>query len=358
MKLEDLNRKNRCAGCGSKLGEKELTMGKYVVSKAMGGELLRLRKDIRMKHCGLWYCGKCSAELDAFSLTCSCCGKKTNKAGKEMVKVNGAMYCLNCLNRCILGEPAEILGQEIHIRSEAYALWREQNPSQQYSAKAIIPLQQKTPVLQLWEDGTHKHDYVLETLPEEDFTGKWFHIEVRLNALKLQRGDEVPVAQIDGFVADTQEQRPMRSGDIGYRMEGYVMDAGGIAAQLVRNQMRGNDLVAKGLRYPGYITPGNVRLVGVCTACGRSITFKGYNFPMMQADPCYSDDGTDVLELYDPNIDKENWSITKNGKTFRYYNSFACRHCGEPYIDYGRLKQNKRFGVLGCCYLDRSPYRE
>ncbi|MBR6090931.1 MAG: leucine-rich repeat domain-containing protein, partial [Anaerolineaceae bacterium] len=46
-----------------------------------------------------------------------------------------------------------------------------------------------------------------------------------------------------------------------------------------------------------------------------------------------------------------------DGKTFRYYNSFCCPHCGTAYIDYKHKPELKHFGVSACVHLGRKLYR-
>lgn len=112
----------------------------------------------------------------------------------------------------------------------------------------------------------------------------------------------------------------------------------------------------KALKYPGYTTPSNVRLVGICPDCGKSFCFHGYACYMMQCDAAYSDDGLDCCQISDFNIDKDNWTYEADGKTFRYYNSFCCPHCGAPYIDYRKFPEQKVFGVSACVHLGRKVY--
>ena len=113
----------------------------------------------------------------------------------------------------------------------------------------------------------------------------------------------------------------------------------------------------KALKYRGLSTTANVRLIGVCPDCGKSFAFHGYAFYMAQTDVAYSDDGLDCCEICSYEIDKGTWSFETEGKTFRYYNSFNCPHCGTPYIDYKKYPENKVFGVSGCVHLGRKPYR-
>lgn len=250
--------------------------------------------------------------------------------------------------------PVRFVGRGIYIDSEQFVLWKKQNPTlPQFESYGILPLNEKTPVISLYEDGIKTRDYCLQTEEGEDFTGQYFHISVRLGILGHPA---VPVAQIDGFISETPENRQMNSKDIGYRMEGHFLAFGGKAGMQRFEMNRGQDLVMKGLKYPGYTTPSNIRLIGICPECGQSFAFHGYACYMMQNDVAYSDDGLDCIEIQAYDLDKETWKYETEGRTFRYYNSFCCPHCGTPYIDYKKHPENKVFGVSGCVHLGRKMY--
>ena len=251
-------------------------------------------------------------------------------------------------------EPVVLKGTQICINGKAFSLWKIKNPSaMQYEFRGFIPLGEKNPVLQLIDDGEVTREYRLETEGDEDFTGKYFAISVRLGNIGE---DRVPVAQIDGFVCDKPEERAMTMDDVGYRMEGYFLACGSLMGADYYAKSRGQDLPMKALKYPGYTTPSNVRLIGICPDCGKSFAFRGYAFYMAQNDVAYSDDGLDCCQIQAYDIDKNTWTYEEDGKTFRYYNSFCCPHCGTPYIDYKKYPQNKTFGVSGCVLLGRKAY--
>ncbi len=251
-------------------------------------------------------------------------------------------------------EPVSFHNGHIHIDSGVFFAWKKENPAiAQYEKCAAILLHEKEPVISLYEDGVKTREYRLQTEAEEDFTGKFFLISVRLG---LQGVSAVPVAQIDGFISDTDEERKMTANDIGYRMEGHFLACGESRGICQYELIQGRDLPAKGLKYPGYTTPSNVRLVGICPSCGKSFCFHGYAFYMLQNDVAYSDDGLDCCKILPYDIDKNNWSYETDGKVFRYYNSFNCPHCGTPYIDYKRYPEDKVFGVSGCVHLGRKVY--
>ncbi len=252
-------------------------------------------------------------------------------------------------------EPVTIDDNTIHVNSAAFASYLKAHPQNpMYEFRGVIPLTEKEPRISLYEDGAKTREYLLETEGDEDFTGKYFLISVRLGMLGTPA---VPVAQIDGFISDTSEERQMTRDDIGYRMEGHFLACGGESGKQRYEMTRGQDLQMKGLKYQGYTTPSNIRLMGVCPDCGKSFCFHGYAFYMVQNDVAYSDDGLDCCEIAAYDIDKENWSYETEGKVFRYYNSFHCPHCGTPYIDYKKHPENKVLGVSGCVLLGKKCYQ-
>lgn len=249
--------------------------------------------------------------------------------------------------------PVAVDGCSVHVSSGAFYTWLGAHPGGQYEQLGVMLLTEREPAITVLEDGKQLRAYRLQAEEGEDFTGKYFHYSVRLQMLGQSL---VPAMQMDGFIADTPEERRIERSDVGYRMEGLILNCGGARAEILRERTRGQDLPAKGLKYPGYTTPSNIRLIGVCADCGQSFAFHGYAQYMAQMDAAYSDDGLDCCSIADPTIDTETWSYQEDGKTFRYYNAFCCPHCGAPYIDYRANPQMKRFGVSACVHLGRKLY--
>lgn len=273
----------------------------------------------------------------------------------NLFKKNGTKDLPKCA-RCKKDAPLPISlnDTEIHIDTNLFYQWRDAN-SLSFSCEFVgtIALNEKEPSISLYEDGNKTCEYRLQTENDEDFSGKYFLISVRLSIIGKP---SVPVAQIDGFISDTPEARKMTMNDIGYRMEGLFLTCGGEDAKIRREMNRGQDLPMKALKYQGLITPSNVRLIGICPECQKSFAFHGYAFYMGQSDVAYSDDGLDCCEIPAHDIDKDTWTYEEDGITFRYYNSFNCPHCGAPYIDYKKHPENKVFGVSGCVHLGRKHY--
>lgn len=250
--------------------------------------------------------------------------------------------------------PVTVEGTAIYIDSKKLLKQIvKQAPRSMFDCTGTMALKEREPEIFLYEDGVKTRTYCLQTEGDENFTGKYFHFSIRLS---IQGEPAVPVSQLDGFVADSSDQSKMGDHDVGYRMEVHFLACGGEEAKQRAEMNRGQDLPMKALKYVGYTTPSNVRLVGICPSCSKSFAFHGYAFYMMQSDVAYSDDGLDVCEIHEQNIDKDTWSYEADGKTFRYYNSFCCPHCGEAYIDYQKYPQNKVFGVSGCVHLGRKAY--
>lgn len=301
-------------------------------------------KDILIFADEKFYCRDCFIKIINDS-------KKENNSNHTSVSMNSADVHHNTTNS---GEIVSFCNQKILIDSFVFFHWKEQNPLLPiYEFLGIIPLTEKEPVIELYEDGVKTREYCLQTEGEEDFNGKYFHISVRLSLFgKLA----VPAVQIDGFISDTAENQKM-SDNIGFRMEAHFLNCGGDNAVMYREMYRGKDLPAKGLKYIGYITPANVRLIGICPVCHKSFAFHSYACYMEQCNCAYSDDGLDVCKISENGIDKENWFYKADGKVFRYYNSFNCPHCGTPYIDYKTYKEMKVFGVSACVHLGRKYYQ-
>ncbi len=253
--------------------------------------------------------------------------------------------------------PVKIDGQSVHVSLADYLVFYNKNfvehKAALYQYFGVISLTEKEPLISLYEDSELRCSYRLQTEGDEDFTGKYFQAGVNLY---FQGNPAVPVCQIDGFISDTPEKRKMNRGDIAYRMEVCFLGNDDDSKKRYEEN-RGKDLGWKALKYAGMVTPRNVRLVGICPKCGQSFAFHSYAVYLTQDDAAYSDDGLDVCTITDPNIDKSTWMYEADGKTFRYYNSFCCPYCGEPYIDYKNQPENKKFGVSACVHLGHQLYQ-
>lgn len=247
------------------------------------------------------------------------------------------------------GSLISVHGWDVTVRSCVPILYPElfHRPTEK---TAVLPVGEPTPELCLYDEGDLVARYRLEGEPGEDFTGKFFHLSVRFYN---QGKPEAPVVLMDGFLSDSDApDEAITFAKTGYRMEACFV--GGRVASRRTAALRGADVEMKALRYPGIITPGNVRYLGMCGECGRSFMFHSYNFPHMNMIPAYSDDGLDVCSVPVNEIpDAENWDSVIDGVHFSTHNAFCCPHCGAPYIDYKSFPWMMRYGVYGAAHRGR-----
>ena len=166
----------------------------------------------------------------------------------------------------------------------------------------------------------------------------------------------------EGYISDSAVSGKINEGDkIIYRFEKHYLEKktkNSAVNAFKKND--GKDLDSKALHFPGFVTKSNVRCVGICQKCNKSFAFRMYSNRSEFSEPVYSDDGLDVYELKEELSD--NASVNKiwkvQGKTFSYYNSFCCPHCGGAYIDYKRHNSMKRFGNIACVHLGHKLYTD
>ena len=101
--------------------------------------------------------------------------------------------------------PVTFDGRSIFFDSKAFFAWDASNfTTAQFEARYTMPLNEKEPVITLYEDGVITREYRLQTEGDEDFTNKFFLISVRVG---IMGNSPLPIAQIDGFISDTPEDR-------------------------------------------------------------------------------------------------------------------------------------------------------
>ncbi len=255
--------------------------------------------------------------------------------------------------------PADVIGIDgwtVRVQT-APVLFSPELYMRQTEATAVPASAEDAPALRLVADGKELAVYRIEPAPGESFKGKFFHMSARI----YMQGDRqhpaamAPCIQIDGFFSDSADPAARMGSAPAYRMEAVF--AGGRIAAVRREMLRGMDLVQKGLRYPGIITPGNVRYIGLCPDCGKSFAFRSYNFPMMQEYPAYSDDGMDVCGIPRGFPGAPERAVEIGGRRFWSYNAFRCPRCGAPYVDYHTYPQLMGDGVYALVHLGREVVR-
>ena len=276
---------------------------------------------------------------------------KSSSSAKTTMKESAKKSVAKKHKKHNLTPPLTVKEMRIDIDTKEYA---DRYSVTGYTHQCVVKLSGKCNIFQIYENNSLRREFELGTVEGEDFSGKYFHLALRIHTSNTYCGP-VHLVQTDGFISDTPEDKQMQLSDIGYRMECFPLHSSA-EEQYMCDQIIDRDLENKGLRYPGVTTPLNVRLIGWCPSCQRSFTFLSYALYNAQEEVAYSDDGLDVCGIEEYEIDKENWARTADGKIFRYYNPFRCPHCGKPYIDYKKHRYMKRFGNAACALLGKKPY--
>ena len=245
----------------------------------------------------------------------------------------------------------DVEGQNLIINPELYNPFFEKKRTEFDTFYVVVKLNEKCPTVNISEEGEITASYTLDNYDGEDFTDKIFYIKC-----DVKNDHGVVSLMLEGAVLDSiYEALPVVFSyfdSIIYRLQiHYVNQKNNEEAKQLTEELAGKDLKKKGLQLESHITPGNIRCVGICSNCKKSFVFLTKNYPMLNAVPVYSDDGIKTAELHDTIVNKNNWSITLGGITYRYYNSFCCKECGHPYIDYKKNHEMKVFGNLGCVHL-------
>ena len=193
-----------------------------------------------------------------------------------------------------LTEPVQIIDGNIHIFSGCLLSFMQKHQEIYADFRGSLFLKEKEPVISLYEDGKKTAEYRLQTEAGEDFSGKYYQYCVRIVFEQYSGVNHpVPVVIIDGFISDTPDDRSMSADDVGFRIEVHYLECGGEGGKKIYEDSFGKDLVCKGLKASNRTIPSNVRLIGVCPACGKSFAFHAYSLYMAQSDIAYSDDGLD-----------------------------------------------------------------
>ena len=182
----------------------------------------------------------------------------------------------------------------------------------------------------------------------------WVHISIRVHQDLICQADCVVTA---GEVFDPEQL--MKGEASGIRFQPFVLPGSTWDPAM----FRGQGLFARGLHFPGSVTPGNVRLSCECDECGRSFQVRSFHAGFSHASYVYSDSGRYTLILESGTIGTPpaipatdvaaiaaldaSLPTAPDGTRFRYLNPFRCPHCAAPYIDFARhprLRETEYYG--------------
>jgi len=177
----------------------------------------------------------------------------------------------------------------------------------------------------------------------DDYRGLFLHCCVRiLPGLGLM---------VDGlFSFDRNDENRHPSDSLrGIRFQPLKLEG----AAIPNSELFGRGMFARGLHFPGRVTPGDIRVVCLCDQCREPFTLEHHHTGFSDAQYFYCETGihTLLVNLGDlegcppPRAQDIDEQVLRGvearlppcadcGKPFRYHNPLRCRACGAPFIDF------------------------
>ena len=186
----------------------------------------------------------------------------------------------------------------------------------------------------------------------------WGHFSVRMR--------ENLACQADCLVSDSREFDPAAflKGELnGIRFQPFFLEG----ATVKNSELKGQGLFARGLHFPGSVSPGNLSLSCICDACRRAFRLQSFHAGFSRVGYFYSASGqftlivsSGVLGAPTPTLrplsTEEAGAIATlerslppapDGTSYNYLNALRCPYCNEPYIDFAahpELRPNEYYG--------------
>lgn len=227
----------------------------------------------------------------------------------------------------------------------------------------IFRLTQPTPEIKVYENNQLFRLYRIDTLiTNSNLIGQFLHSSVRIL--------ENSAVMIDGIISKSYESFPKWT-DEDYeavRLQPfYLSNADDKNVELI-----GRGLFDRGLHYNGTVTPINCRCICICEECKQSFSLQHFHAGFSEVQYFYSSESRETLivpynavinmpsqlqETIDPItlIDVESKLPKSSDGIFRYYNSFKCPHCLEPFIDFEKHKDIRPKEYYGNTLLNHTP---
>jgi hypothetical protein len=247
-------------------------------------------------------------------------------------------------------------GNEIHVL---------QFPDEALELIYVFQFSEAVPAIKVFEKGNLQRTFTLETKTSNpDLSGQFFHCSVRI----LDHGG----IMIDGVLSKSADEYPSTSGADyeGIRFQPFFLSKN----EAMGNSSRGQGLFARGLHYPGRVTPGNVRVICICDVCAKSFTLQHFHAGFGELQYFYSSDSKSTLVV--PNGKVENIPAqlqqeidkvklaeaekklpkpVKGSGTYNYYNPLRCPHCNAKYIDFEKFPEMRPAEYYGNTFLNEKP---
>ena len=231
----------------------------------------------------------------------------------------------------------------------------------------VIIFENPTPTINVYENNTQIRIFDIETLTTNpNLTGQCFHFSVRLL--------ENDAVMIDGVISKQKDKCPnWQDNDYeAIRLQPFFLTT---ADHATSKGIIGKGVFERGLHYSGTITPTTVRVICICDNCNKSFTVQHFHAGFSNSQYFYSDDSKQTLivnygeienlpsqlqKVIDDetiaDVEKKLPKPTIGTGSYRYYNSFCCPHCLNPYIDFQKNKQIRPNEYYGLKYINDKFY--
>jgi hypothetical protein len=262
----------------------------------------------------------------------------------------------------IFKKPSErlaISGNNVFIKNKG------KNTGMATEAEYVFQLHEKEPVIMVHEDGNLIRTYRIETITANaDLSGQFFHSSIRILPNSA--------VMIDGIISRSKSNH-LTWTDKGYEavrfQPFYLSDK-----EKENQKLVGAGLFMRGLHFSGTVTPAGVRCICICDRCNLSFTLQHLHAGFSELQYFYSEDGKETLtvpygtiknmpqqlqQIINPEMLKEVEAMLPaphHGKgEFRYYNSFRCPYCQNPFIDFEKDKQMRPGEYYGNTLINVRP---
>jgi len=236
----------------------------------------------------------------------------------------------------MLKRKIKITGTDIHINSGLANSATEK--------EHIFRFISSQPTLRVFENKQLLRTFNIEPLSANpDLAGQFLHSSIRIL--------DNEAVMIDGIISTNPNEHPdWKSDDYeAIRFQPFFLNSN----EQENHKLKGQGLFARGLHFSGTVTPSGIRTVCICDHCNKSFSLQHFHAGFSESQYFYSSDSKQTLVVkYSQILDlptqlQESLSeqqlkeieeklpnpTTGNG-TYRYFNSFRCPHCGEPFIDF------------------------
>jgi hypothetical protein len=243
----------------------------------------------------------------------------------------------------MLKRKIKITGTDIHVNNGLL--------NSAIEKEHVFRFESNQPTLRVFEGKQLLRTFNIVALTENpNLTGQFLHCSIR-----ILDNDAV---MVDGIISENSEQHSdWKSADYeAIRFQPFFLNS----SEHKNSKLIGKGLFARGLHFSGTVTPTGVRTICVCDHCTNSFTLQHIHAGFSESQYFYSTDGKQTLVIGSsqiPNmptqlqdsldersleeIERQLPNPTIGNGTYKYFNSFKCPHCGEPFIDFNN-NQNDR----------------